>query len=106
MEQYINKSAVVEEIERRLKELAEITRFSYETGLVDAYMIMRAFLDTLEVKVNLNNGIQLTWEDIRKLYIIFAEVDAEIELCKVDIKLETIGYYREVLKRFKAQKGE
>ena len=46
----IDKSAVVAEIERRLKELAEITKFSYETGLVDAYMIMRAFLETLEVK--------------------------------------------------------
>lgn len=46
----INKAAVVAEIERSLKELAEITKLSYETGLVDAYMIMRAFLETLEVK--------------------------------------------------------
>ena len=50
--------------------------------------------------------LQLTWEDIRELYIVFAEVDAEIELCMVDIKSETIGYYQEVLKRFKTQKGE
>ena len=50
MKQYISKSAVVAEIERRLKELAEFPKFSYETGLIDAYMIMRAFLDTLEVK--------------------------------------------------------
>ena len=49
---------------------------------------------------------ELTWEDMRELYIIFAEVDTEIELCKTDIKSETIGYYQEVLKRFKAQKGE
>lgn len=49
----------------------------------------------------------LTWEDIRELYIIFAEVDVDIELCKTsNIKAETIGYYKEVLKRFKAQKGE
>ena len=46
----IDKSAVVAEIERRLKELAEFPKFSYETGLIDAYMIMRAFLETLEVK--------------------------------------------------------
>ena len=46
--------------------------------------------------------LELTWEDMRKLYIIFAEVDVEIELCKADnIKSETIGYYQEVLKRFK-----
>ena len=48
--------------------------------------------------------LELTWEDMRELYIIFAEVGAEIELCKTDIKSETIGYYEEVLKRFKAQK--
>ena len=45
--------------------------------------------------------LELSWEDIRELYIIFAEVDTEIELCKTDIKAETIGYYQEVLKRFK-----
>ncbi len=45
--------------------------------------------------------LELTWEDMRELYIIFAEVDIEIELCKTDIKAETIGYYQEVLKRFK-----
>ena len=47
---------------------------------------------------------ELTWEDMAELYIIFAEVDTEIELCKTDIKSETIGYYEEVLKRFKAKK--
>ena len=45
--------------------------------------------------------LELTWTDMSELYIIFAEVDAEIELCKTDIKSETIGYYQEVLKRFK-----
>lgn len=51
--------------------------------------------------------LELTWEDIRELYIIFAEVDVEIELCKADnITAETIGYYQEVLKRFKERKGE
>ena len=49
---------------------------------------------------------ELTWEDMRELYIIFAEVDVGIELCKTDIQAETIGYYQEVLKRFKVQKGE
>ena len=36
--------------------------------------------------------LELTWEDMRELYIIFAEVDTEIELCMTDIKAETIGY--------------
>lgn len=49
--------------------------------------------------------LELTWEDMRELYIIFAEVDVEIELCKADnIKSETIGYFQEVLKRFKDYK--
>lgn len=47
---------------------------------------------------------ELSWEDMRELYIIFAEVDTEIELCMTDIKSETIGYYEEVLKRFKERK--
>ena len=46
----------------------------------------------------------LTWEDMRELHIIFAEIDVDIELCKTDIKSETIGYYQEVLKRFKERK--
>ena len=49
---------------------------------------------------------ELTWEDIRELYIIFAEVDTEIVLCKTDIKAETIGYYQEVLKRFNKERKE
>lgn len=48
---------------------------------------------------------ELSWEDMRELHIIFAEVDTEIELCKTDIKAETLGYYQEVLKRFKEMKG-
>jgi len=44
---------------------------------------------------------ELSWEDMRELYIIFAEVDTEIEICQTDIKAETLGYYQEVLKRFK-----
>lgn len=80
----------------------------------DGHNIQCAYIDgylqaeqDLKVKdVDLNNGIQLTWEDMRELYIIFAEVDTEIEFCKCDIMYETIGYYQEVLKRFKARKGE
>lgn len=50
--------------------------------------------------------LELSWEDMKELYIIFAEVDTEIELCKADnIESETIGYYQEVLKRFKAKKN-
>lgn len=50
MEQYISKSAVIAEIERRLRELSQLEKASYEIGLYDAYKIVLSFLDTLEVK--------------------------------------------------------
>lgn len=50
--------------------------------------------------------LELTWEDMRELHIIFAEIDVDIERCKTNIKTETLGYYQEVLKRFKEKKGK
>ena len=58
-----------------------------------------------EWKEPVSEDLELTWKDMRELYIIFAEVDTEIELCKADnIKSETIGYFQEVSKRFKDYK--
>ena len=107
MEQYIDKNRV-EEILRNLWKKDDGYNAEHRICYNKALQEVQCELDTLEVKeVDLNNGIQLTWEDIRELYIIFAEVDVEIELCKSDnIKSETIGYYLEVLKRFKTRKGE
>ena len=100
----IDKSSLVAEIERKIKEIEEIGTYLSPKGTLTNLL---CYIKTLEVKeVDLNNGIQLTWEDIRELYIIFAEVDTEIELCMIDIQSETIGYYQEVLKRFKTRKGE
>ena len=48
--------------------------------------------------------LELIWEDMRELHIIFAEIDVDIELCKTNIRTETLGYYQEVLKRFKERK--
>ena len=56
-------------------------------------------LDNLEAKEV--KDLALTIEDMRELYIIFAEVDVDIEIGKIDIKTETLGYYQEVLNRFK-----
>lgn len=50
MEQYIDKSIVIAEIERRLGELSQLKKASYEIGLYDAYKIVLSFLNTLEVK--------------------------------------------------------
>ncbi|MBO6273830.1 hypothetical protein J6O48_13820 [bacterium] len=51
-------------------------------------------------------NLTLTWDDIRELHIIFTELDVEIELGKIDIKTETLGYYKEVLSRFNKLKRE
>jgi hypothetical protein len=97
MAKYIDKDALVAEINKRII-AAPINNIGHQR--VWAYNDVKDIINTLEVKES------LTWEDIRELYIIFAEVDVEIEFCKTDIQAETIGYYQEVLKRFKAQKVE
>ena len=108
MKHLIDKDALVAELNRLIAELIEGEDTMFEQGRISAFEDVKVFINhTLEVKeVDLDNGIQLTWEDIRELYIIFAEVDTEIELCKTDIKTETLGYYQEVLKRFNSQKGK
>jgi len=50
MAHLIDKSALVAEIERRLRELSLLEKASYEIGLYDAYKIVLSFLDTIEVK--------------------------------------------------------
>jgi hypothetical protein len=50
MKAYIDKTALIAEIERRIDEVNQIDKASYEVGLFDAYKIILSFLDTLEVK--------------------------------------------------------
>ena len=70
------------------------SRGSYDLNVVKRIVYQQGYEQA-------EKDLELGWEDMRELYIIFAEVDTEIELCKTDIKAETIGYYEEVLKRFK-----
>ena len=111
MAQFIDKSAVIAEIEKKMQELHPTNTHKMQVGEgVDRDVLM--WLNALtwvknlinSSKIESKNDTQLTWEDIRELYIIFAEIDTEIEFCKCDIQEETIGYYQEVLKRFKAMK--
>ena len=44
--------------------------------------------------------LELTWEDIREMYILFESVNLEIELGQLNLVKETLGYYQEILKRF------
>lgn len=71
------------------------SRGSYDLNVVKRIIYQQGYEQA-------EKDLEFSWKDIRDLYIIFAEVDVEIELCKTDnIKSETIGYYQEVLKRFK-----
>ena len=99
MEEFENKQRTMSKAEERAKERYTIVRGddTQETSGID----MQRALDFIEGYQQAEKDLALTWEDMRELYIIFAEVDTEIELCKTDIKSETIGYYQEVLKRFK-----
>ena len=97
----IDKNKLLEELKKLKQNLyaSPIVVIEDVESLVESLVVQ-------EQEVNLEKE-SLTWEDIRELYIIFAEVDVDIELCKTaNIQAETIGYYQEVLKRFKAQKGE
>jgi len=67
MEQYISKSAVVAEIERRLGELSQLEKASYEIGLYDACKIVLSFLYAIEVK-----EVDLDFE--QELYKAFGQV--------------------------------
>lgn len=97
----IDKDDLVAKIRKRLLPVIRDKHYDeWEEGQDSERKTILSIIDTIEVKEN------FTWEDIRELYIIFAEIDAEIEFCKTNIKQETIGYYQEVLKRFKEQKRE
>lgn len=72
-----------------------------KVGLYDNMMKRKGFIEGYNQAAK---DLELTWEDVWELYIIIAEVDTEIELCKTDIKSETIGYYLEILKRYKERR--
>ena len=50
MKQLIDKAALVAEIEKRIDEVNQIDKASYEVGLFDAYKNVLSFLDTLEAE--------------------------------------------------------
>ena len=60
----IDKSALVVEVEKKIKEVSQIEKASYEIGLCDAYKIVLRFLDTLEVKeVDLEKETKKWWKE-------------------------------------------
>lgn len=77
----IDKSALVAEVERKIKEVSQIEKVSYEIGLCDAYKIVLRFLDTLEMKeVDLEkeldrytNSAEYVYNETRDSYFLVAK---------------------------------
>lgn len=89
----IDKAAVVAEINELLFNLSDS---DFDRGYLCAMDTIIALLDTLEAKEVSN---PLTWEDVRLLDFLSIKVD-------VHCNLEEKEHYEEILKQFKAQKGE
>lgn len=98
MAQYIDKSALVAEIEKRRSKNAR-NKLNLAASFEDNYLL--SFLDTLETKeVDLKKDFELTWEDVAWI------VNKTILQCRVESTLTAEDICKDVLKQFKAQKGE
>ena len=102
MTQYINKAAVVAEIDRLQETTMDENRNflpSYHEGVFDGLSMLESFLDTLEVK-------ELDLDKLGEIARHLIAVKEHIEDMRLDkeewLILEKIGYPE----RFKAQKGE
>ena len=111
MEQYIKKSEIVAEIERRIKECDKLGDAAADNNLsntlqanellIRQYISLLYFLDTLEVKeVDLEEE-SLTWKDIGTIDQLLWDLSGEHSG-----KSDNEGYYKAFLSRFKSQKGE
>jgi uncharacterized protein YbaR (Trm112 family) len=136
MAQYIDKSAIVAEIERlaEVKPIDELqpqvqNKIDWLSGKLFAINSLRVFLDTIEVKeVDLNEEIELVKGDYEQVdvawnndfdYIAkhFFELGLRSTITEEDCKLIwNIGdeipcmteeeFFKELLRRYKAHKGE
>lgn len=96
MEQYISKSALVAEIEKRRSKNAK-NKLNLAAAFEDNYLL--SFLDTLEMK---EVDLEKLGEIARHLIAVKEHIE-DIRLDKEEwFMLEKIGYPE----RFKAQKGE
>lgn len=98
----IDKDALVAEIERMLHETVNNTDGSpYYGGRAGAFTAILSFINTLEVK-EVNSRLSL--EDISTLRQIMFDYNRQVRN-EMSI-LNNKDYCKEILKRFKAQKGE
>lgn len=94
-EEYVEKDPVYKKLVNGIVGKA-IAKHFFELGTRASNPITAA----IEGSGQAEKDLELTWEDIRELHILFETVDVEIELGQSNMKKETLGYYEEVLRRF------
>ena len=87
MKAYINKFAVVAEIERRIDEVNQIDKASYEVGLFDAYKNILFFLDTLEVEEEEEESVS---KDLEAEFVLYLK--HKFDIPQEGHKLKTNGW--------------
>lgn len=106
MAQYVNKDALVAEIEKRIsrnkkrKEWEDIPEKRHQL-IIEGQLLgeLKHFLDTLEVKEVYLQKDSLTWKDINLIDHLLFDIKEDYDNGKLDKE----KYYKEVLKKFKAQ---
>lgn len=101
MEQYISKDVLVAEIERLKEQDYPCDTFEESIGYYTALDEITTFLDTLKVK---EVDLKLTLEDVSMIRQIIFDYNRQVRNEMSNPNDEE--YCKEVLKRFKAQKGE
>ena len=94
----IDKDALVAEIEK-LKDKAIDSGDRVKWYLYND--VIKA-INTLEVKEVGLEKESLTWKDVKAIDLLLYDMKAEYDNGRLDVE----EYYKEVLKKFKAQKGE
>ena len=127
MEQYIDKDALVAKINALLDDEFQCNSYDEATGFQNALTLIEKFIDTLEVKeVDLDTDFGVSWGEycdcggnINDYEVAkhFFELGLRSTITEEDCKLIwNIGddlpyipeedFFKELLKRYKAQKGE
>jgi len=70
---------------------------------LDPYSMGHAYADGYH---QAEKDLELTWEDIKKIVDLYDDVYCDFSIDGKGGKTNTEEHYQEVLKRFKAQKGE
>ena len=117
-DEFINTIEVKEvDLEKEIKEYINDEWCDEWSGDVGNWIRCRRGTTPMEVEdvkdiakhffeLGLSASNPLTWKDMRELHIIFESLDVDIELSRSKLQKETLGYYEEVLKRFKEKKEE